>query len=168
MSKIEYENPYINKAIAEGLVNSGVLYDSDDAFTEGYKRAADVLAYEVFKLENFDALHFMFRNYDLPREIRRKWCGYIRELLENGYVEDMSMDELVDEAREILDAVEKSTCKKINYMLWLTDIADAKQLARSSGGNMVGHDVSGAVILSEYKDEGKLYGFAEDPLPISA
>ncbi len=143
-----------------------VLYRNDEAFGDGYRDAAEVIAYEIFELGNFDSLHYMFRNYRLSRELRRKWRGYFRELLGNGYVDDMSDDELTDEVRELLDAIAQEVGKPINYVLWLASKSAVEQFYDGTENNIDAYYVSDAVVLSDLGEDGKLFGFEANPIPL--
>lgn len=143
-----------------------VLYRNDEAFGDGYRNAAEVIAYEIFELGNFDSLHYMFRNYRLSRELRRKWRGYFRELLGNGYVDDMSDDELTDEVRELLASIAQEVGKPINYVLWLASKSAVEQFYDGTENNIDAYDVSNAVILSNLGEDGMLFGFETNPTPL--
>ena len=140
------------------------MYES--AFGDGYRKAEDVVSYEIFELGNFDSLHYIFRHYALPREIRNKWRGYFRELIANGYVDDMDDDELTAEVRELLGVVGKSVGVNISYVLWLAEKESVVECYDGTEDNIDAYDISDGVVLSDLGFDGKLFGFAKNPKPI--
>ena len=67
--------------------------------------AAEVMAFETFELGNTDILETLQETLLKESSLRDKFSGFIRELEDNGYVDDMFTDEKVNFFKEVLDSL---------------------------------------------------------------
>lgn len=141
-----------------------------EAFSGSKERnAAEVMAFETFQLGNTDILEHISQHYLKDPLLHSKCTTFIRELYDNGYVDDMGTDEKVAFFGEILKEIEHSTGVSIKYALWLAD--KAVVCDQSWYGYNMTHDEDfecyevGPIILSDLGHDGTLYGYTE--LPVS-
>lgn len=160
-------------------VKEPVGYRSDDLFGDGYRDAVDVMAHEIFELQNADILdtlvdgilkdtdiaeHLKHLSYDIssPKAV------YFADILEEEN-ESVAEDKAKAFAREILDAVRKKTSKDIKYVLWLSDSVDdviAEYEPNDSITEFDEYSTADSVILSDLGKGGKLFGYEELPAAI--
>lgn len=131
--------------------------------------AAEVMAYETFEMGNADILECMRDSYLSGRPICEKIDGFIRELEDNGFVDDMFWEQKVDFFREVLKEISEVTGIEVNTALWL---ADKDTVLNFYGRNMVDeNDIdayeTGPVILSDLGLDGTLYGYTNLPEPLT-
>lgn len=156
-----------------------VGYRSDSIFGDGYRDAVDVMAHEIFELQNADILdtladgilkdmdiaeHLKHLSYDIssPKSV------YFADILEE---EDESVAEEKEKnfVREILDAVREKTGKNIKYVLWLSDSVDdvvAEYELNDAITEFDEYSTADSVVLSDIGKGGKLFGYEEMPAVI--
>jgi len=141
-----------------------------EAFSGTKERdAAEVMAFETFQLGNTDILEHISQHYLRDSLLQSKCSAFIRELDDNGYVDDMGMEDQVGFFHELLEEIEHTAGVPIKYALWLAD--KAVVCDQSWYGYNMTHDEDfecyevGPVILSDLGHDGTLYGYTE--LPVS-
>lgn len=115
-------------------VKEPVGYRSDSIFGDGYRDAVDVMAHEIFELQNADILDTLadgvLKDMDIAENLKHlsydigaPRAVYFADILEE---EDTDIAEGKAKAfvREILDAVREKTGKDIKYVLWLSGSVD--------------------------------------------
>lgn len=140
-----------------------------EAFSGMMERdAAEVMAFETFELGNTDILETLQETLLKDSSLRDKISGFIRELEDNGYVDDMSSDDKVIFFREVLEEINKVTGLDIKYALWL---ADMETVIDFYGRDMMNENdyesyEIGPVVLSELGYDGTLYGYVDYPVSL--
>lgn len=160
-------------------VKEPVGYRSDSIFGDGYMDAVDVMAHEIFELQNADILdtladgvlkdmniaeNLKHLSYDIgaPRAV------YFADILEE---EDTDIAEGKAKAfvREILDAVREKTGKDIKYVLWLSDSVDdviTEYELNEAITEFDEYSTADSVVLSDIGKGGKLFGYEKLPAEI--
>lgn len=115
-------------------VKEPVGYRSDDLFGDGYRDAVDVMAHEIFELQNADILDTLadgiLKDTDIAEDLKHLSydIGAPRAVYFADILEEEDTDTAEEKAkafvREILDAVREKTGKDIKYVLWLSDSVD--------------------------------------------
>ena len=115
-------------------VKEPVGYRSDNIFGDGYRDAVDVMAHEIFELQNADILDTLadgvLKDMDIAENLKHLSCdiGAPRAVYFADILEEEDTDTAEEKAkafvREILDAVREKTGKDIKYVLWLSDSVD--------------------------------------------
>lgn len=145
-----------------------VRYRTEAFSGTGERVAAEVMAFETFELGNTDILEYLSRNILKNPDSIEKCNSFIRELEDNGFVDDMPTDDKTEFFRQVLAEVEKETGVAVKYALWLAD-KNAVTNRAWYGRDMV-HDEDfdcyevGPVILSDLGYDGTLYGYTEMPV----
>lgn len=160
-------------------VKEPVGYRSDDLFGDGYRDAVDVMAHEIFELQNADILdtladgvlkdmniaeNLKHLSYDIgaPRAV------YFADILEEEDT-DIAEGKAKTFVREILDAVREKTGKDIKYVLWLSDSVDdviAEYELNESITEFDEYSTTNSVVLSDIGRGGKLFGYEALPAAI--
>ena len=160
-------------------VKEQVGYRSDDIFGDGYRDAVDVMAHEIFELQNADILdtladgvlkdmniaeNLKHLSYDIgaPRAV------YFADILEEEDT-DIAEGKAKTFVREILDAVREKTGKDIKYVLWLSDSVDdviAEYELNESITEFDEYSTADSVVLSNIGKGGKLFGYEKLPAEI--
>lgn len=145
---------------------------------EGYREAADVMAHEIFVLQNTDILETIsatiLKGTSAGKELMKlskvMCCEMKDEVLEKLLIDALEDKEVgIRYISNVLEAIRSSVGKEIKYALWLCDsIEDIKEeydfnyeLDDSSFDAYMESDV----VLSDLGRGGKLYGYEEMPCP---
>ena len=160
-------------------VKEPVGYRSDDLFGDGYRDAVDVMAHEIFELQNADILDTLadgvLKDMDIAENLKHlsydigaPRAVYFADILEE---EDTDIAEGKAKAfvREILDAVREKTGKDIKYVLWLSDSVDdviAEYELNDSITEFDEYPTANGVVLSDIGRGGKLFGYEKLPAEI--
>ena len=160
-------------------VKEPVGYRSDDLFGDGYRDAVDVMAHEIFELQNADILDTLadgiLKDTDIEEDLKHlsydigsPRAVYFADILEE---EDTDTAEAKAKAfvREILDAVREKTGKDIKYVLWLSDSVDdviAEYELNESITEFDEYSTADSVVLSDIGKGGKLFGYEKLPTEI--
>lgn len=143
-----------------------VKFRSEAPFGEGYRNAVQVMAYEVHALGNVDILDYLYENY-LNGDLRDKAYDYADELSNNGFIDDMSLEDVQEFFRNYLTQVRKKTGKDIRYVLWLADEDAVREFycrgMKPDEYEVDTYDISNAIVLSDIGSDGKLYGYEKEP-----
>lgn len=154
-------------------------YRSDSLFGDGYRDASQVMAYEVFTLNNSDILvtlsETILKDSDIKKDLE-----ILSEELDKGHKIEMDhtgIYDLIEKANtntsigiqffeKVLLEIEKATGKKIKYCLWLCDTKD--NVRRYDIRNELSDEDIDAyeesdIILSDIGSDGCLYGYEENP-----
>lgn len=160
-------------------VKEPVGYRSDDLFGDGYRDAVDVMAHEIFELQNADILDTLadgiLKDTDIEEDL--KHLSYDIGSPRAVYFADILEEEDTDTAegkakafvREILDAVREKTGKDIKYVLWLSDSVDdviAEYELNESITEFDEYSTADSVVLSDIGKGGKLFGYEKLPTEI--
>ena len=149
-------------------------YRSEELYGEGYRSAREVIAHEIFQLGNTDILDTLsstiFKGSEYGKELQRISADMTSctesEFLDEAFKCDSVAQEFVD---EMLDRIKDSTGEDVRYVLWLCN--DPKEIIHAyqlPGDVLIEFDKydEGNIILSDIKDEGKLYGYETLPQKI--
>lgn len=157
-------------------VKEPVGYRSDSIFNDGYRNAVDVMAHEIFELQNADILDTLadgvLKDMDIAENL--KHLSYDIGSPRAVYFADILEEEDTDTAegkakafvREILDAVREKTGKDIKYVLWLSDSVDdviAEYELNESITEFDEYSTADSVVLSDIGKGGKLFGYEALP-----
>lgn len=160
-------------------VKEPVGYRSDDLFGDGYRDAVDVMAHEIFELQNADILDTLadgiLKDTDIEEDL--KHLSYDIGSPRAVYFADILEEEDTDTAegkakafvREILDAVREKTGKDIKYVLWLSDSVDDVIAEYELNESIIEFDeysTADSVVLSDIGKGGKLFGYEKLPTEI--
>lgn len=142
-------------------------YRTETFSGEGFRDAAEVMAFETFELGNTDIPEYLCSHQLKGSSIAPALESITKELDDNGFVDDMSWDEKVDFFREVLGDLSKVVGVNITHALWLAD--------PNTVLNFYGKDLTpdsyidayepGPVILTDLGHDGALYGYDHDPYP---
>ena len=143
-----------------------VKFRSEAPFEEGYRDAAQVMAHEVYELGNVDILDCLFENY-LNGDLRDKAHDYADELSNNGFIDNMSLEDVQKFFQSCLTQVREKTGKDIRYVLWLADEDVVRECycrgMKPDEYEVDAYDISNAIVLSDIGGYGKLYGYEKEP-----
>lgn len=160
-------------------VKEPVGYRSDDLFGDGYRDVVDVMAHEIFELQNADILDTLadgvLKDMDIAENLKHlsydigaPRAVYFADILEE---EDTDIAEGKAKAfvREILDAVREKTGKDIKYVLWLSGSVDDVITEYELNEPITEFDeysTADSVVLSDIGKGGKLFGYEKLPVEI--
>lgn len=160
-------------------VKEPVGYRSDSIFGDGYRDAVDVMAHEIFELQNADILDTLadgvLKDMDIAENLKHlsydigaPRAVYFADILEE---EDTDIAEGKAKAfvREILDAVREKTGKDIKYVLWLSGSVDDVITEYELNEPITEFDeysTADSVVLSDIGKGGKLFGYEKLPAEI--
>lgn len=160
-------------------VKEPVGYRSDDLFGDGYRDAVDVMAHEIFELQNADILDTLadgvLKDMDIAKNLKHlsydigaPRAVYFADILEE---EDTDIAEGKAKAfvREILDVVREKTGKDIKYVLWLSGSVDDVITEYELNEPITEFDeysTADSVVLSDIGKGGKLFGYEKLPAEI--
>lgn len=160
-------------------VREPVGYRSDDLFGDGYRDAVDVMAHEIFELQNADILDTLadgiLKDTDIAEDLKHLSydIGAPRAVYFADILEEEDTDTAEEKAkafvREILDAVREKTGKDIKYVLWLSDSVDdviAEYELNESITEFDEYSTADSVVLSDIGKGGKLFGYEKLPAEI--
>lgn len=160
-------------------VKEPVGYRSDDIFGDGYRDAVDVMAHEIFKLQNADILDTLadgvLKDMDIAENLKHLSydIGAPRAVYFADILEEKDMDIAEEKAkafvREILDAVREKTGKDIKYVLWLSDSVDdivTEYELNEAITEFDEYSTADSVVLSDIGKGGKLFGYEKLPAEI--
>lgn len=134
---------------------------------EGFRDAAEVMAFETFELGNTDIPEYLCSHQLKGSSIAPALESVTRELDDNGFVDDMSWDEKVDFFREVLGDLSKVTGMNISHALWLADpdtVLDFYGKDLTPDSYIDAYEPS-PVILTDLGYDGALYGYDHEPHP---
>lgn len=152
--------------LSENKMN--IRYRTENFSGSMVRDAASVMAFETFELGNIDILEYLRDNFLKEPALIEKTSGFIDEISENGYVDDLSEDDRIQFFHELLNDVEKETGVSVKYALWLTDLDSLTDKEHFYGKdvdcpeNIDSYEV-GPIILSELDCDGTLYGYTVLP-----
>lgn len=160
-------------------VKEPVGYRSDSIFGDGYRDVVDVMAHEIFELQNADILDTLadgvLKDMDIAENLKHlsydigaPRAVYFADILEE---EDTDIAEGKAKAfvREILDAVREKTGKDIKYVLWLSGSVDDVITEYELNEPITEFDeysTADSVVLSDIGKGGKLFGYEKLPAEI--
>ena len=145
-------------------------FRNNSAFGDGIIEADDIIAYEIFELGNTDILKYVLENYKPQNSddmfLITDMKSYIKELEENGCVDDLYMSEKTAFAKKIAEYVGRQSGVDVKYALWLCDSKD--DVLKNYGCDWdTEDDISEypktSAIFSYLGSEGGLYGYNVDP-----
>ena len=137
----------------------------------GERNAAEVMAFETFSLGNVDILQTLVEGTLKGRgEITNRCWGFIDELNNNGFVDDMGITDQVAFMKEVLAEIAKITGVEVQFALWLADketVTDRKWYGRDMAydEDFESYQI-GPVVLSELGFDGTLYGYEKMPVSL--
>lgn len=160
-------------------VKEPVGYRSDDLFGDGYRDAVDVMAHEIFELQNADILDTLadgvLKDMDIAENLKHLSydIGAPRAVYFADILEEEDADTAEEKAkafvREILDAVREKTGKDIKYVLWLSgsvgDVITEYELNEAIT-EFDEYSTADSVVLSDIGKGGKLFGYEKLPAEI--
>ena len=160
-------------------VREPVGYRSDDLFGDGYRDAVDVMAHEIFELQNADILDTLadgvLKDMDIAENLKHLSydIGAPRAVYFADILEEEDADTAEEKAkafvREILDAVREKTGKDIKYILWLSgsvgDVITEYELNEAIT-EFDEYSTADSVVLSDIGKGGKLFGYEKLPVEI--
>lgn len=160
-------------------VKEPVGYRSDDLFGDGYRDAVDVMAHEIFELQNADILDTLadgvLKDMDIAENLKHLSydIGAPRAVYFADILEEEDADTAKEKAkafvREILDAVREKTGKDIKYVLWLSgsvgDVITEYELNEAIT-EFDEYSTADSVVLSDIGKGGKLFGYEKLPVEI--
>lgn len=160
-------------------VKEPVGYRSDDIFGDGYRDAVDVMAHEIFELQNADILDTLadgvLKDMDIAENLKHlsydigaPRAVYFADILEEEYT-DIAEEKAKAFVREILDAVREKTGKDIKYVLWLSGSVDDVITEYELNEPITEFDeysTADSVVLSDIGKGGKLFGYEKLPAEI--
>lgn len=160
-------------------VREPVGYRSDDLFGDGYRDAVDVMAHEIFELQNADILDTLadgvLKDMDIAENLKHLSydIGAPRAVYFADILEEEDADTAEEKAkafvREILDAVREKTGKDIKYVLWLSgsvgDVITEYELNEAIT-EFDEYSTADSVVLSDIGKGGKLFGYEKLPVEI--
>lgn len=149
-------------------------YRTEQLYGEGYRRASEIIAHEIFQLENTDILTTLSSSIFKGTSYGKKLEGISNEIesgAESDFLDEAYSDDATAElfAEEILEELKKATGVQINYALWLCDsVEDIISSYGLDGEALDTFDeyIVGEIVLSDTGSDGKLYGYKELPEPI--
>lgn len=160
-------------------VKEPVGYRSDDIFGDGYRDAVDVMAHEIFELQNADILDTLadgiLKDTDIVEDVihlsddlQFSKTAYFADIFEE---KDKSVAEEKKKAfvRRILDTVKEKTGKDIKYVLWLSDSVDdviTEYELNEAITEFDEYSTADSVVLSDIGKGGKLFGYEKLPAEI--
>lgn len=160
-------------------VKEPVGYRSDDIFGDGYRDAVDVMAHEIFELQNADILDTLadgvLKDMDIAENLKHLSydIGAPRAVYFADILEEEDTDTAEEKAkafvREILDAVREKTGKDIKYVLWLSGSVDDVITEYELNEPITEFDeysTADSVVLSDIGKGGKLFGYEKLPAEI--
>lgn len=160
-------------------VKEPVGYRSDDLFGDGYRDAVDVMAHEIFELQNADILDTLadgvLKDMDIAENLKHLSydIGAPRAVYFADILEEKDMDIAEEKAkafvREILHAVRENTGKDIKYVLWLSDSVDdviTEYELNEAITEFDEYSTADSVVLSDIGKGGKLFGYEKLPAEI--
>lgn len=160
-------------------VKEPVGYRSDNIFGDGYRDAVDVMAHEIFELQNADILDALadgvLKDMDIAENLKHLSydIGAPRAVYFADILEEEDTDTAEEKAkafvREILDAVREKTGKDIKYVLWLSDSVDDVITEYELNEPITEFDeysTADSVVLSDLGKGGKLFGYEKLPAAI--
>lgn len=171
--ELEYDDV---KYIVTVKAKEPVGFRSDSIFGDGYRDAVDVIAHEIFELQNADILDTLADGVlkDMNIAENLKHLSYDIGAPRAVYFADILEEEDTDTAeekakafvREILDAVKEKTGKDVKYVLWLSDSVDdviAEYELNDSITEFDEYPTANGVVLSDIGRGGKLFGYEALP-----
>ena len=160
-------------------VKEPVGYRSDNIFGDGYRDAVDVMAHEIFELQNADILDTLadgvLKDMDIAENLKHLSydIGAPRAVYFADILEEEDADTAEEKAkafvREILDAVREKTGKDIKYVLWLSDSVDdviTEYELNEAIKEFDEYSTADSVVLSDIGKGGKLFGYEKLPAEI--
>lgn len=162
-----------NRRMSEMNCNGLIRYRTEAFSGSGERDAATVMAFETLELGNTDILETLCDGLLQGAGALFDMCkSLIRELEDNGFIDDMSFDDVVAFYKDVLSEVELRTGHKVQYALWLADketVTDCRWYGRDmvDDGDYESYIV-GPVVLSELGFDGTLYGYTELPVSLEA
>lgn len=120
----------------------------------------DVMTFESTELDNDDTIEYIRDHYLVNNALLTKNAN---NLLHN-YHDNNDYRLFFTNA---LDYITKTTRKTITHIIWLTNenIARHQYAAWHNSTEMDAYDVTNAIILSDLDNDGRLYGFENEPKP---
>lgn len=83
--------------------------------------AKEVIHFEIFELGNVDILQTLKNSILKESNFSSKFDLLINEIYDNGFIDDMFMDEQLDFCQSILNEINYILNKNIKYALWLAN-----------------------------------------------
>lgn len=142
-----------------------VEYRSEQAFGSGERNIADVLWYEIHELGNYDMLDDIRQRLSDPVLVE-ELIDYQVEIMEvNGFVDDMSEDELKEFYQRCLDDINRVCQKSYKYCLWLAskDTVVNYYLQNDTGDAEISAYYPSDFVLTDLGYDGRLYFYEEMP-----
>jgi len=152
-------------------------FRTDQLFNGGYRDAAEVMAYEIFELQNADILETLRTTILKDTQIGTRMKPLIDGIENNTNDEDIN--EFLDLAfknkeaqliytRIVLSKIKSLTGKDIKYCLWLCDsvqdIRNSYEIEGQKPFQIFDEYETSDIVLSDIGPEGKLYGYESYPV----
>lgn len=152
-------------------------YRTEDLYGEGFRNVSEVMAHEVFNLENTDILETLSATILKGTKLGEKLERMSQVI--SGEIDDNEIDEMLDEYfekdekginffDEVIQEINNITKTNIKYCLWLCDsiqdIIDSYD--DINGDNSFDAYEKSSIILSNMCKYGKLYGYEHYPMPV--
>ena len=143
--------------------NFGIMYRNDSYYGDGVRDAVSIIAYEFQELGNTDAIEYILENYPVPSSVSEKWRGYLKEMEDNGYVDDLSDENFEQDVSALLECVSEYAGVRIVEALWLAERDAVIDYYGGDSDNISGYPTKNAVILSDLGRDGILWGYESIP-----
>lgn len=140
-----------------------IQYRCEEVFGSHITNIIDVITYEVMILGNNDILIYLNNHY-LENSLKKETISFINELNENGFIDDMSIEDFKCYLKRVFIFIYKKYGINIKYGLWLTTKEMVKNFycKNLKKFTILGFETSN-FILSDLGLEGQLYGYENLP-----
>lgn len=143
-----------------------IMYRTETYSGSYERRFNHVLQFEVFELCNSHILDELFQNRMVnSQDLILQMKHIIRELDENGYVDDMSEYDQINFVDRLRNDISTLAHKDVQYTLWLADRDRIKELYHGTDNDIVGYETSD-IIISNLGGDGILFGYEFEPCPV--
>lgn len=133
---------------------------TEDFSGSNIRLAKEVIRFEIFELGNIDILQTLKNSILKETKFSYKFDLLINEIYDNGFIDDMFIDEQLDFCQSILNEINHILNKNIKYALWLANENIIKNYYK---GKTIDYYETTNIILSNLGQEGILYGYEYFP-----
>lgn len=138
--------------------------------TEGIRDIRQIMFHEMYEMHNLDIPDYCLDNYHFGKFKNR----YIGDIIVDLLNEEIYLNEKYSEndAKKLIDKmlqdIYEQTGINCKYGLWLCNSKeDLINNYEADPENIQAYDTTNSVILSDLDDEGVLYGFENEPIPLN-
>lgn len=143
-----------------------IMYRTESYSGSYERRFNHVLRFEVFELGNSHILDELLQNRMVSsQDLTIQMKTIIRELDENGYVDDMPENDQMNFIDRLRNDISTLAHKDIQYALWLADRDRIKELYHGTDSDIEGYETSD-IIISNLGGDGILFGYEFEPCPV--